>query len=180
MHPPHSRDLLNPDDGNYSVQEEVFAIGLQNEDPALRAYRHHRQDDPTYNVSFDSDIGWGHGVWSTQDNVQRPPPHAPSNSHRRQDMDLNESAAEFSSSYVPPPSLGGIPLHMPPTVRSPYTFVFFHYMTFTAAWYLNMHFISAGKKFLVPAWEFAIWTCTCHCLCDFRCRTCTHKKTLRC
>lgn len=118
IQPPHSRDLLNPDDGNYNLQEEVFDIGLDNEDIALRAYRHHRHDDPTYNMSPELDIGWGQGVWTARENVQRPGASASWNSHSRHDMDLNRIVSDFSLPYVPPSSPGGIPLYIPSTISA--------------------------------------------------------------
>ena len=38
MQPPHSRDLLNPGDGNYNLQEEVFEKAMEEEEPVLHAY----------------------------------------------------------------------------------------------------------------------------------------------
>jgi hypothetical protein len=117
MQPPHSRDFLSPGDGNYKFPEEVFDNGMDQEELALEAYKNHRHDDLTLNMSSDSCMGWGSGVWIGAGNGEHPPPPAPvCQGPPRQDIDLNAEAPGYSSPYVPPPSLGGIPLHMPPMV----------------------------------------------------------------
>jgi hypothetical protein len=74
-------------------------------------------------MSSELDIGWGQGAWTTQEHVHRPGASASWNSHGREDMDLNRIVPDFSLPYVPPPSLDGIPLHMPPTISTKYTFI---------------------------------------------------------
>jgi hypothetical protein len=117
MHPPHSRDLLSPGDGNYNLQEEVFENGMEEEEPVLHAYRDHRHDDPTLNMSSNSGIGWDNGAWTGRGNLRRVPPSLPIvPRHQRQDMDLNAEATDLSSPNVPPPTSVRIPQHMPPIV----------------------------------------------------------------
>lgn len=117
MQPPHSRDLLSPGDGNYNLQEEVFENVMEEEEPTLQAYRNHRHDDPTLNMSSDSGIGWGNGAWTGRGNLPRAPPSSPiAPRQQRPDMDLNAEAPDLSSPYVPPPTAVRMPQQMPPTV----------------------------------------------------------------
>ena len=122
MQPPHSCDLLSPRDGNYNLEEEVFENGMEEEEPLVHAYRNHRHDDPTVNMSSDSGIGWGLGAWTGRGNLPTAPPSLPIPvRQQRPDMDLNAEAPDLSSSYVPPPTAVRIPQQMPPTVSDLHT-----------------------------------------------------------
>lgn len=59
MQPLHSRDLLNPEDGNFSMLEEDSEMGLHDDEPSCRAYRENRYETSSQNISTDSKLGWG-------------------------------------------------------------------------------------------------------------------------
>lgn len=56
-------------------------------------------------MSLESNVGWGQGAWTALENVHRPHVAASSNSHHRQEMDLNRAVIDFSSQRVDCPAL---------------------------------------------------------------------------
>jgi hypothetical protein len=102
MQPPHSRDLLNPGDGNYSFQEDIFENGMDSEEAVPHTYETQGRHERTSNMSEASNIGWGDGAWTAPQNLHRPPsPSPPLPSCQRQEVDINADAPAYSSPYVP-------------------------------------------------------------------------------